>query len=512
MIHMTLLKKKRLLYLISGSLLVIGLFLFIFILQQRQNVRSNAAESSTAFSLTVLLHGIGNGGDTLNPSGKGNLSPQRKSREFTLEVFDSDNNLLLTKKAILNFDPAAGAFKGNVDWGMTLAAGSYQVKIKTPQYLRRQFPGFQKITSGQPGIFPQVSLVVGDVNNDNIINISDYTILMGCYSDFAPAKECTSTNKQLADFTDDGQVNAIDYNLFIREMSSRQGSDVTPSVTPTNTPASPITTGCNNTPNVVGGKDPWGGCWPGANNTGVPAGTQLTAYTGSCDIKTKTVIDSKIINCEINVSADVIIRKSKIKGFAKVTGQTGSLLIEDTEIDGGSEHSEATGYRNLTLRRVNVYGNQHTVHCDFNCTVEDSWMHDQYDGSSQGWHQNGFITNGGSKFVLRHNTAHCRGGCTADITLIPDDDVTDMLIDRNLFIATTDAPYCIYPSSNHPGKPGTVTKIVVTDNIFQRGSNKKCGYYGAVYGWDTPSNTPGKDGYGNVWTNNKWDDGTTLNP
>lgn len=50
---------------------------------------------------------------------------------------------------------------------------------------------------------------------------------------------------------------------------------------------------------VPSGADPWGGCFPGPNNTGVPAGTQLTAYTGSCVITTpNTVIDKKIVDCD----------------------------------------------------------------------------------------------------------------------------------------------------------------------------------------------------------------------
>ena len=56
---------------------------------------------------------------------------------------------------------------------------------------------------------------------------------------------------------------------------------------------------------------------------------------------------------------------------------------------------------------MNVTGGQHSFHCADNCTVTDSWLHDQYNPSGQAYHNNAFITNGGQKMVIRHNTLHC---------------------------------------------------------------------------------------------------------
>ena len=47
-----------------------------------------------------------------------------------------------------------------------------------------------------------------------------------------------------------------------------------------------------------------GTCWPGPSNTGVPAGTQLTDYTGPCSITAaNTVIDGKTVNCALGIQA-----------------------------------------------------------------------------------------------------------------------------------------------------------------------------------------------------------------
>src|SRR5262249_42124850 len=65
--------------------------------------------------------------------------------------------------------------------------------------------------------------------------------------------------------------------------------------------------------NVPGAADPWGGCWPGPGNTGVPANVALVAYTGPCTITTAgTVIDGKKVTCDtLSIqAANVVIRNS----------------------------------------------------------------------------------------------------------------------------------------------------------------------------------------------------------
>ena len=44
-----------------------------------------------------------------------------------------------------------------------------------------------------------------------------------------------------------------------------------------------------------------------------------------------------------------------------------------------------------------------------------------------------------------------------------------------------------------------------TNNVFQRGRNNKCGYYGPVTSYDASK-------AGNVWSNNIYDDGSPVSP
>ena len=104
-----------------------------------------------------------------------------------------------------------------------------------------------------------------------------------------------------------------------------------------------------------------------------------------------------------------------------------------------------------------------------NCTLENSWLHDNFNGEALGWHQNGFLSNGGSNFVIRHNSVNCVGGCTLDIGFIPDYNVSNAVVHKNLLVATFYGAFCLYPSSDHPAKPGIVSGMVVTDNVFSGG-------------------------------------------
>src|SRR5262249_12933352 len=108
-----------------------------------------------------------------------------------------------------------------------------------------------------------------------------------------------------------------------------------PSPTPSTTPPTPSTSPTPSpTPtaacpvagkNVPGGADPWGGCWPGPGNTGVPAGMVLTPYTGPCIIAVPTVIDSQLVTCDLSIqSTGVVIRNSEIHGSIDGGEDTGS--------------------------------------------------------------------------------------------------------------------------------------------------------------------------------------------
>ena len=107
----------------------------------------------------------------------------------------------------------------------TFVTGKYSLKVKIDKHLRRLMEGTQTITAGKHNTdLPPVNLVTGDIDNNNALNILDYNMLLECYSDLAEAANCsTPGKKQSTDINDDGPVNQIDYNLFLREIATQPG-------------------------------------------------------------------------------------------------------------------------------------------------------------------------------------------------------------------------------------------------------------------------------------------------
>ena len=164
------------------------------------------------------------------------------------------------------------------------------------------------------------------------------------------------------------------------------------------------------------------GVYPDASNTGVPSGTNLTAYTGSTNITTaNTVIDGKTIGSCITVSAsNVTIRNTKIScsnAYRAVQVSGGSVTIEDSEIDCKGTNNDGLGNSGYTLRRVDLSGCENGMNVAGNVTVEDSYIHDLT--TANGAHTDGAQFNqGASNITFRHNTINPTNGTGATSCII----------------------------------------------------------------------------------------------
>ncbi len=182
--------------------------------------------SGTTLSFTAFLHGIGNSGDNANPNSSdfSNKAPIHLTRDVTVLVYNASNQLTASSAGKIIYSATNGNYTGTVGFGDTLPLGDYTVKIKEPTHLQRLVTGIRRITPQQNNIMPVVTFVAGDVNNDNKLNILDYNLLVGCYSDLLPAVSCNPEKKRLTDINDDGLVNQIDYNLLLREITVQSGN------------------------------------------------------------------------------------------------------------------------------------------------------------------------------------------------------------------------------------------------------------------------------------------------
>jgi hypothetical protein len=274
-------------------------------------------------------------------------------------------------------------------------------------------------------------------------------------------------------------------------------------------------------PAVVGPRV--GGAWPNASNTGLPSGMTLTTYTGPCTItKAGTLIDAKTVNCDLDIrAADVTIKRSKINGAVGLdTDVSGSnkwsYTLADSEVNAGVRQYPAVSYGNMTIIRSNIYGGETSVQCGekaLTCSVQDSWLHGQKIPSTANWHLGGFLSNGGHNIRIRHNTIVCDTpvnsvgeGCTGDLNLFGDFAVvSDVVADSNYLGANTGSSYCLYAGSAGSKKFPVADHVIISNNVFQRGTNGKCGAYGPVSSYDA-------NGTGNVWKNNTWVGGGTVPP
>lgn len=317
------------------------------------------------------------------------------------------------------------------------------------------------------------------------------------------------------------------------------------STTSTTTSTSGTAGTCVGAANTPGGPDPWGGCWPGPQNTGYPHGLRgdsrkpvtLTAYTGPTTIRScGVVIDSKIVNESIIVQAGngtkskstpcVTIRNSLVKGVVySEQANYGPVLVEDTEVDPPDlPWWENVGRSNIFVYRVNSHGGEGVIKCAVNCEAKDSWVHGMVLGDA--YHYNAFGGNGTKNFKIEHNYATCGdwerkasptsdAGCSAVIGFYGDfGPIEDIAIQRNYLGSTFDmsasginrqAGYCLNPGY-YPGKPYPNTRnLTVTDNVFGRGGSGKCGVFG-------PTNSLNARGApnGNVWNKNRYTDGTVI--
>jgi hypothetical protein len=160
------------------------------------------------------------------------------------------------------------------------------------------------------------------------------------------------------------------------------------------------------------------GPWPGAGNTGWQhTGVQLTPFACTGDVteitKAGTVIDGKDIGCGLLIRTDAVtISRSRVSTGQDIPIRTEDgrrgLRITDVEIAGQPGCIAAIGYEGWTATRVNIHGCGDGVRIENGSTLQDSWIHDFWDGTKNGQqiddpHHDGAQSTGGSNLTVRHN-------------------------------------------------------------------------------------------------------------
>lgn len=167
---------------------------------------------ATGLALVIKLPGIGsNPGDT--------KSPKKINRDVTVEIYDQQNNLIKTIKGSVSFD-GTNHYTGTLNLEDT-PAGSYFMKINFNNTLKRRVPGVVGITRAQVNQVAALSLVLGDLTADNKLDIADYNQLLSCINNATQSN--ISGNCDKVDFNEDGIIDIVDLNIFLRGLAIRNG-------------------------------------------------------------------------------------------------------------------------------------------------------------------------------------------------------------------------------------------------------------------------------------------------
>lgn len=276
-----------------------------------------------------------------------------------------------------------------------------------------------------------------------------------------------------------------------------------PATVPPATTTPPATTPPATTP-------PSSSKFPDATNTGVPAFTALTAYTGPCTITAAgTVIDAKTVNCDLTIqTTGVKITRSKVNGSVSDgsgNNAAASFSVTDTEIVCGVD-TTCVGESHFTLLRVNVHGGNRDAHCYSTCTATDSWFHGiRFTGTG---HASAFRL--GQYTTLTHDTISCDapntsvgGGCSADVTGYPDFEPIHHNTMTGCYLTEPEGAYyhayggasATKPYSNDPTN---ATYIVFTGNVFQHST-----WFNGSPVTDFAAGRTGNVFSGNVWLDGK---------
>jgi len=158
-------------------------------------------------NVSIKINGIGQGG---------NEHPVHLTRKVTAYIYGPGTSPVTSGTAFLTYD-GNNYFTGTIHLGK-LAQGSYFIKLASDNTLQVfAHPEFQTLLIGKNNPIPSVTLYLGDMNGDNILDINDYNIVLPCF------QNTTCDNASSIDFNDDGKTDVVDYNLLLQSFETLHG-------------------------------------------------------------------------------------------------------------------------------------------------------------------------------------------------------------------------------------------------------------------------------------------------
>lgn len=172
------------------------------------------APGETGLKLSLSLPGI-------SKTNGENAHPLRTRRAIKVTVYDSVNEStekVAEKTGTVDFNPTTAKYEGNVGIGTTLTTGNYIVKVRMDNTLKKRLPSIVHIVQTTPdNPTSTAELVTGDIDQNNALDIQDFTNIMACFN-HQPA--CSGDILTLGDLDDDGITNGDNDDISIMQYNT----------------------------------------------------------------------------------------------------------------------------------------------------------------------------------------------------------------------------------------------------------------------------------------------------
>lgn len=168
-------------------------------------------EGGALLKISVSLPGIGTRFES------DNKSPVDEERAAQVQLIGSENAAPINASGTLAFN--GSEYKGYVVVP-SITPGNYQIKVRLNTTLYKVIPGIYNINDKKIIDTTPVRLTNGDFNQDQVLDLLDYNIMLACVQG-KPA--CDEATQKLTDLNSDGRVAEADYSIFVRQFDVREG-------------------------------------------------------------------------------------------------------------------------------------------------------------------------------------------------------------------------------------------------------------------------------------------------
>lgn len=223
--------------------------------------------------------------------------------------------------------------------------------------------------------------------------------------------------------------------------------------------------------------------FPDGSNTGVPAGTALTSYSGTLHVtQDNAVISNMLITGNVIIDADnVTLKNCKIISTndwlgVSVKGDAKNFTMQDSEVDGRGTTATAVQGKGTFLRN-DIHGAENGIDVpggDGPTLIKDNYIHGLQNTGSP--HYDGIQIDGAHDVTITHNTVINDHGQTAAIMLDNYwEGLYNITVDNNRLVG---GGFTIYLDDRFDGGPVDDSTIKIINNQVGGGGYGDYAFYG----------------------------------